>query len=70
MGSDAEADLLARCRRGEAGAWDDLFDQHYAAAQQALRNGDLATYQKEIDTVGQILIQLQTMLGTPAPSGQ
>jgi RNA polymerase sigma-70 factor (ECF subfamily) len=32
MGSDAEADLLARCRRGEAGAWDDLFDQHYAAA--------------------------------------
>ena len=47
-----------------------LADQHYAAAQQALRNGDLATYQKEIDTVGQILIQLQTMLGTPAPSGQ
>ena len=32
MSSDAEADLLARCRRGEAGAWDDLFDQHYAAA--------------------------------------
>ena len=32
MGSDAEADLLARCRRSEAGAWDDLFDQHYAAA--------------------------------------
>jgi RNA polymerase sigma-70 factor (ECF subfamily) len=24
--------LLARCRRGEAGAWDDLFDRHYAAA--------------------------------------
>jgi len=32
MGSDAEADLLARCRRGEPGAWDDLFDRHYAAA--------------------------------------
>ncbi|MGD0262228.1 MAG: sigma-70 family RNA polymerase sigma factor [Verrucomicrobiota bacterium] len=32
MGSDAEADLLARCRRGEAGAWDELFDRHYAAA--------------------------------------
>ena len=32
MGSDAEADLLARCRRGEAGAWDELFDLHYAAA--------------------------------------
>jgi RNA polymerase sigma-70 factor (ECF subfamily) len=32
MGSDAEADLLARCRRGEAEAWDELFDRHYAAA--------------------------------------
>ena len=32
MGSDAEAELIARCRRGEAGAWDELFDQHYAAA--------------------------------------
>jgi RNA polymerase sigma-70 factor (ECF subfamily) len=27
-----EADLLARCRRGEAAAWDELFDLHYAAA--------------------------------------
>jgi RNA polymerase sigma-70 factor (ECF subfamily) len=32
MGSDAEVDLLTRCRRGEAGAWDELFDRHYAAA--------------------------------------
>jgi RNA polymerase sigma-70 factor (ECF subfamily) len=32
MGSDAEADLLARCRQGEPGAWDELFDRHYAAA--------------------------------------
>ncbi|MFI5106561.1 MAG: RNA polymerase sigma factor, partial [Terriglobales bacterium] len=32
MGSDVEADLLARCRRGEAAAWDELFDRHYAAA--------------------------------------
>jgi RNA polymerase sigma-70 factor, ECF subfamily len=27
-----EDDLLARCRRGEAAAWDELFDLHYAAA--------------------------------------
>src|SRR5262252_3294116 len=27
-----EAELLARCRRGEAAAWDELFDAHYAAA--------------------------------------
>lgn len=32
MGAEAEAELIARCRRGEAGAWDELFDQHYAAA--------------------------------------
>lgn len=27
-----EAQLLARCRRGEAEAWNELFDLHYAAA--------------------------------------
>jgi RNA polymerase sigma-70 factor (ECF subfamily) len=32
MGSDAEVELLTRCRRGDAGAWDELFDRHYAAA--------------------------------------
>jgi uncharacterized membrane protein (UPF0182 family) len=42
---------------------------HYAAAQQALHNGDLATYQKEMNVVGQLLTQLQNVLGTPAPSG-
>jgi RNA polymerase sigma-70 factor, ECF subfamily len=30
MGSEAE--LLERCRRGQADAWDELFDLHYAAA--------------------------------------
>src|SRR5208283_4929831 len=32
MGSDAEAELIVRCRQGEAAAWDELFDRHYAAA--------------------------------------
>ena len=27
----SEAELLARCRRGEADAWDELFDLHYGA---------------------------------------
>jgi len=27
----AEAELLARCRRGEPEAWNELFDRHYAA---------------------------------------
>jgi RNA polymerase sigma-70 factor, ECF subfamily len=30
MGSEAEADLLARCRGGDASAWDELLDRHYA----------------------------------------
>ena len=34
MSSNTEADLLARCRRGEAGAWDELFDLHYAPASR------------------------------------
>ena len=32
MNPNAEAELIARCRRGEAQAWDELFDRHYAAA--------------------------------------
>jgi hypothetical protein len=44
--------------------------QHYQLAQQALARGDLGTYQKEMDIVGQILAQLQTVVGTPAPSGR
>jgi hypothetical protein len=43
---------------------------HYQLAQDALARKDLATYQKEMDIVGQILAQLQAQLGTPAPSGR
>jgi uncharacterized membrane protein (UPF0182 family) len=42
--------------------------QHYQAAQIALGNKDLATYQKEMDIVGRLLAQLQSVVGTPAPS--
>jgi RNA polymerase sigma-70 factor (ECF subfamily) len=31
MVSTAESELIRRCRRGEAQAWDELFDRHYAA---------------------------------------
>src|SRR5262245_50097911 len=34
MSSAGEAELLARCRRGEAEAWDALFDQHYGPASR------------------------------------
>lgn len=32
MGQDTESDLIARCRCGDAAAWDELFDAHYDAA--------------------------------------
>jgi len=32
MSSSVEAELLARCQAGEAGAWDELFELHYAPA--------------------------------------
>jgi RNA polymerase sigma-70 factor (ECF subfamily) len=32
MASESEAELLARCRKGDSEAWDALFDRHYAAA--------------------------------------
>jgi len=32
MSATAESELLARCLRGDAEAWDELFDRHYAAA--------------------------------------
>ncbi len=41
---------------------------HYDAAQAALRAGDLGKYQTEMNTVGQILAQVQNLIGTPAPS--
>ena len=31
MSSTGESELIARCRRGDAHAWDELFDTHYAA---------------------------------------
>ena len=31
MGSTAENKLIRRCRRGDAGAWNELFDRHYSA---------------------------------------
>jgi uncharacterized protein len=45
--------------------------QHYTNAQNALKNGDLATYQSEINQVGQLLQQINSAQGggpPPSPS--
>lgn len=44
----SQADLLAQA------------NDHYLKAQAALKNGDLATYQKEVDAIGAILKQLNS----------
>jgi RNA polymerase sigma-70 factor (ECF subfamily) len=31
MSMDAESRLIEQCRKGEAAAWDEMFDKHYAA---------------------------------------
>ena len=41
---------------------------HFLAAQAAARSGDWATYGSEMSIVQQLLTQLQTVVGTPAPS--
>jgi uncharacterized membrane protein (UPF0182 family) len=48
----------------------ELANQHYELAQQALRNGDLAQYQAEVDLMGQAIAQAQALAGgsSPAPS--
>jgi uncharacterized membrane protein (UPF0182 family) len=43
-------------------------NQHYQAAQAALKRGDFTTYASEIQQVGQILQQLQKLQGSPSPS--
>lgn len=32
LSREAEGELIFRCRKGDSQAWDELFDQHYAAA--------------------------------------
>ena len=36
MSPDPEPELLRRCRTGDAGAWDELFDRHYAPTSRFL----------------------------------
>ena len=46
--------------------------EHFAAAQDALRNGDLATYQSELEEAQALVEQANELLGgeagTPSPS--
>ena len=41
---------------------------HYNRAQDALKAGQLGTYQSEMDQVGQLIQQAQSAAGTTAPT--
>jgi uncharacterized protein len=45
----------------------DYANLHYELAQQALRDGDLATYGEEIELVGAALQELDRLGASPAP---
>ncbi|MHB8523414.1 MAG: RNA polymerase sigma factor [Limisphaerales bacterium] len=53
MSSCAEVDLLARCRRGEAQAWDELFDQHYTAMARFIFQLGSALTREDVEEICQ-----------------
>ena len=48
-----EAELLARCRRGDAGAWDELIDRHYAAAGRFIFQLSHALSREDVEEISQ-----------------
>ncbi|HSK53263.1 MAG TPA: UPF0182 family protein [Clostridia bacterium] len=52
---------------GDVQALIDYANLHFELAQQALRDGDLATYAAEIELVGEALRQLEELSASPAP---
>src|SRR5262245_50975811 len=53
MGAMPEAELLARCRRGDSEAWDELFDRHYAAAGRFIFQLSHAFTREDVEEISQ-----------------
>lgn len=53
MGIEAEAQLLARCRKGDADAWDELFDRHYEAAGRFVFQLGYSLTQEDVEEICQ-----------------
>jgi RNA polymerase sigma-70 factor (ECF subfamily) len=53
MSTEAEAALLARCRQGQADAWDELFDRHYAAAGRFIYQLGFNFTQEDVEEICQ-----------------
>jgi RNA polymerase sigma-70 factor (ECF subfamily) len=53
VSSSAESELVARCRRGDALAWDELFDTHYAAVGRYIFQLSPALTREDADEIAQ-----------------
>jgi RNA polymerase sigma-70 factor (ECF subfamily) len=53
MSQCPEAELLARCRRGDAEAWNELFDRHYAAAGRFVFQLGFAFTREDVEEICQ-----------------
>src|SRR5712691_6220776 len=68
MTLDAEAELLARCRLGQAEAWDELFDRHYGPAARFIFQLAPDFTREDVEEVSQevwltVIKSLHTFLG-------
>jgi RNA polymerase sigma-70 factor (ECF subfamily) len=53
MGSEQETSLLARCRQGEADAWDELFDRYYEVTARFIYQLGYAFTPEDVDELCQ-----------------
>ena len=53
MTSSPENDLLARCRRGDPDAWDQLFDAHYPAATRFITQFSPTLSREDVEEIAQ-----------------
>ena len=53
MTASPEIDLLARCRRGDPDAWDQLFDAHYPAATRFITQLSPTLTREDIEEIAQ-----------------
>jgi RNA polymerase sigma-70 factor (ECF subfamily) len=53
MSMDAESQLIDRCRKGEAAAWDELFEAHYAATGRFVFQVSPALTREDVEEICQ-----------------
>lgn len=60
-----EAELIARCQKGDARAWDDLFDRHYAATTRFIFQLSAECSREDAEEIAQeVFLSVIKNLGT------